>query len=699
MMRFAKAHTTRSQWTRRYRLDLEVLEDRTLLSTFTVINTNDDGAGSLRQAITDANAHAGLDRITFAIPGAGVHTIQPLTALPAVTDSVIIDGTSQPGYAGMPLIELHGSERAGNDGLTLRGTGSTVRGLVINGFPEFGIDIEGDQNGLEADFVGTDPTGMMARSNGTGILVHGQSNRIGGEGEAAGSRNLISGNHIADVVFAGDSNVLSGNWIGTDVTGTAALQSYIGVVVSGQSNRIGGEGEGERLPRNLISGCLTGIYLNGNDNVVAGDYVGTDKTGEAALGNDIGVLVMGSGNRIGPPPGHRDIDDGNLISGNSVDGVDLIGDQNIVAGNRIGTDRAGRNALGNGVGIYVGGTSNAIGTAGQGNLVSGNQIGGILLAGDTNVVTASLIGTDKTGMSAVGNAQVGVWVLSGSANRIGTTGTAASARNVISGNGEGIRLGGNGTVVAGNLIGADVTGSDPLPNGSLSPLAPPQRAVLVRQLMTGILVVPVVIIVGGKQVVRLRLRTFVFTTFRAESQTQIPPSLRPLGSGITIQSSDNQIGGPGELGNTIAFNNGAGVEVDSGVRNRIEGNSIYANRALGIDLGADGVTFNHAGAAARGANNLQNFPTLLELDGGTSTRVAGTLNSQPGLTFTLDFYASAAADPSGFGQGRRYLGSATATTYPPKTMYFFHHPPSIRLRYQTNSHYPLHKSTSNPSTK
>jgi hypothetical protein len=664
LMKSAHAHTTRIKRPCHCRLFLEALEDRMLPSTFTVFNTNDDGAGSLRQAIVEANSHPGLDRITFAIPGPGVHTIQPLTTLPAVTDPVIIDGTRQPGYAGTPLIELDGSQCEGDDGLTLLGAGSTVRGLVINDFPEFGIHIEGDNNVIEANFLGTDPTGTVARGNGNGVLVHGRANRIGGND--AERRNLISGNNLADVLFAGDSNVLSGNWIGTDVTGSAVLSSLVGVVVSGQSNRIGGEAEGEGdgdpHPSNVISGCATGISINGNDNVVAGDYVGTDKTGEAGLGNGMGVLVMGMGNCIGTSPGDRDADEGNLISGNSADGVDLAGDQNVVAGNRIGTDRAGRKPVGNGVGIYVGGMSNTIGTADQGNLVSGNQIAGIVLAASANSVAANWIGTDRTGMTAVGNGQIGVWVLSGSANQIGSAGTTASAGNVISGNGEGIRLGGNGTLVVGNLIGTDATGCGPLANGSGGPAAPSTRTVLVRQLSTGILVVPVVVSVGGNQEVRLQLRTFVFTTFRAVSQTQIPPSLRPVGSGITIQSSGNQIGGPGELGNTIAFNEGAGVEVDSGVRNRIQGNAIHANRALGIDLGADGVTFNDPGDADAGANNLQNFPTLLRLDGGTSTRVAGTLNSQPGQTFTLDFYASADADPSGFGQGRRYLGSATVTT-------------------------------------
>ena len=86
-------------------------------TTFTVINTDDSGAGSLRQAILDANALAGTDQINFNISGAGPFTITPLTALPTITDAVIVDGTTQPGYAGTPLIELIGtSAGVGADG-------------------------------------------------------------------------------------------------------------------------------------------------------------------------------------------------------------------------------------------------------------------------------------------------------------------------------------------------------------------------------------------------------------------------------------------------------------------------------------------------------------------------------------------------------------------------------------------------------
>src|SRR5438132_13693046 len=77
--------------------------------TFTVTNTNDSSAGSLRQAILDANANPGTDTIAFNIPGSGVKTINPTSSLPLITDPLIIDGTTQPGFAGSPIIELNGA--------------------------------------------------------------------------------------------------------------------------------------------------------------------------------------------------------------------------------------------------------------------------------------------------------------------------------------------------------------------------------------------------------------------------------------------------------------------------------------------------------------------------------------------------------------------------------------------------------------
>src|SRR5262245_58883669 len=119
---------------------LHALEERTTPSTFTVLNTDDSGPDSLRQAILDSNDNPGADTIAFDVAGGGEQTIQPLSALPEITDSVVIDGTTQPGYVGRPLIVLNGTT-AGSvaNGLTISAGSSTVRGLVINSFRSNGI--------------------------------------------------------------------------------------------------------------------------------------------------------------------------------------------------------------------------------------------------------------------------------------------------------------------------------------------------------------------------------------------------------------------------------------------------------------------------------------------------------------------------------------------------------------------------------
>src|SRR5262249_14536659 len=117
----------------RYRPIVEWIECRTLLSTFSVTSAGDSGPGTLRQAILDAESSSSRDTITFAIPGAGVQTISLASELPTISESVLIDGWSQPGYAGTPLIELRGTS-ALSHGLQITGADVQVRGLAIDGF-------------------------------------------------------------------------------------------------------------------------------------------------------------------------------------------------------------------------------------------------------------------------------------------------------------------------------------------------------------------------------------------------------------------------------------------------------------------------------------------------------------------------------------------------------------------------------------
>ncbi|MGH9186762.1 MAG: hypothetical protein ACRD0U_13250 [Acidimicrobiales bacterium] len=127
---------------------------------FAVTNTDDSGPGSLRQAIVHANASPGADAISFAMPGEGVHTIRPLSPLPEVTGPTAIDGRTQPGYAGLPLIELDGGEPVSPRGLNVSGADSLVAGLSIHGFVGFNqMWVHADRAVVVANHIGTGPLG------------------------------------------------------------------------------------------------------------------------------------------------------------------------------------------------------------------------------------------------------------------------------------------------------------------------------------------------------------------------------------------------------------------------------------------------------------------------------------------------------------------------------------------------------------
>ena len=184
--------------------------------TFVVTNTLNAGAGSLRQAILDANASPGTDKIHFEIPGAGVHTISPTAFLPTITDPVVIDGTTQ-GVNPTPLIELNGTNAgAASNGLFITGGGTTIRGLAINRFGNFGgtggpndpggagIVIQGIGNNIiENNIIGMDATGLIPRPNRSdGIFIdNSPNNRIGGT--SISSRNVISGNGRSGMTLSG----------------------------------------------------------------------------------------------------------------------------------------------------------------------------------------------------------------------------------------------------------------------------------------------------------------------------------------------------------------------------------------------------------------------------------------------------------------------------------------------------------------
>lgn len=584
---------------------------------FVVTNANNHGTGSLRQAITDANATPGLDTITFNIPGGGIQTINLLIVLPTITDPVVIDATTQPGYAGSPLIELSGSQ-AGNQaaGFQITAGNSTIRGFAIGGFTSAGIVINTNGgNTIQANYIGLDATGTVARQNQNGILVGtpASNNLIGGT--TASARNVISGSTFAGITLGGANNTVQGNFIGTNASGTAAIPNGIrGIDVTSSvqmnNNLIGGTAPGAG---NLISGNGNAGISLGPGNIVQGNLIGTDVTGLKAIPNSNGINVQSGGGLIGgSAPGAR-----NVISGNSGDGLMVGGVNNnltAVQGNFIGTDITGNAALGNGgTGISVSGAGVTIGgtTAAARNIISGNGgFGNVSLSSVTSgcTIQGNYIGTDVTGNVALTNPKPGISIQT-SGNTIG--GVAAGAGNLISGNTVGIQIGGNTTgqvnanLIQGNLIGLNQAGSA-LPNA-----------------VEGI---------------------------RFENSSTPP--------------ANNVIGGTANgAANTIAFNGSSGVLVLTGTADSIRGNSIFSNGGLGIDLAPNGPTANDQGDADTGANNRQNFPVLTSLTPSPNpTTINGTLNSTASTAFTIDFYANTTCDPSGSGEGAQYLASTMATT-------------------------------------
>jgi hypothetical protein len=680
-----------------------------------VTNTGDNGGvnpapgagtGTLRQAIVDAGAAgtdttASPDLIQFNIPTSdvgynsttGAFTIQPLSALPAVTDAVTIDGYTQPGASPNTLavgdnavlkIVLDGSLAGAVDGLVIVGGGSTVRGLVINTFATGvdggGIVVNGGGNDvITGDFIGTDVTGESAAANGNGISINAPNNTIGGT--AAAARNILSGNTYYGVAVLGvnnlgNNNLVEGNYIGTDATGEIALgNGYDGVAIgTTNNNTIGGTDAGAG---NVISGTPDnanvdsqdggcGILLGGTGNLIQGNYIGTDATGTISLGNFLaGVTVYeGNSNTIGgTTAAARNIISGNGTPSNPGIGVVLThgSSGNLVEGDFIGTDVTGTHLLPNaysGVFITGGANGNTVGgvstlsngrLVGAGNLIDGASPGdaGVFVTTNQNLIAGNFIGTDVTGTRPLGN-YLGVRVGLGSSNTIG--GTAVGMGNLISGNGSGILIGdGSATanLVEGNLIGTDITGTQPLGNSTAG-----VQITTSGNTVGGTAAGAGNVIAAGEYGIILGASNVVQGNWIGTD----PAGSTLLGNsadGIFVEAGSNTIGGTAVgAGNTIAFNRGDGADVESGTGNSILGNAIFSNAGPGIRLNS-----------ANNANDNQAAPLLTSASSSsTGTTINGTLASVPDTAFRLEFFANAGLDASGNAEGETYLGFATVTT-------------------------------------
>jgi len=581
----------------------------TQAATLTVTNANDQvpaAPGSLRQAILDANLNPGNDDIAFNISGGGPFTINLVAPLPSITETVVIDGATQPGYTGRPRIELNGVSAGGSaSGLYLLAPNCVVRGLAIDRFAREGIRIETyGSNIIQGNFIGVGFHGTNSLGNGSGasgfggVTILSAGNMIGGI--EASNRNVISGGNKHGIFLLNSTasgNQIQGNLIGTDVTGTKRLGNLQnGIVISGGAgNQIGGSDVGAR---NVISGnSQSGVYLNpgSTSNLVQGNFIGTDANGSAAVSNAAdGVTISGAvGNLVGGTSAALR----NVISGNGGRGVFINAGgaaANLIQGNFIGTDANGTNKLANtfsGVEIFRASSNMVGGTiSGARNVISGNKLSGVAIDdsnSSANVIQGNFIGTDFSGTNALGNERNGVFVSGVSHNLIG--GSIAGAGNVISANLQNglhlVDVNCTSNIVQGNFVGTDFTGTRRLGNGidgvqieapgnSIGGTSSETRNLISANTRIGVYVTN--LIATGNVIQGNYVGTDATGT----------TALGNLQGGIYItRAPSNQIGGAvAGAGNLVSGNSGPGIAIgDTGAN----GNWVAGNF---IGTGADGIT-------------------------------------------------------------------------------------------------------------
>jgi len=374
-----------------------------LAATITVNSTGDgaidDGQCTLREAITAASANAAsgvgsgecvagdplptVDAIAFAIGGGGVHTIQPATVLPDITEAVTIDGYTQAGAMPNTLaigdnavikIEMDGSLLGVfNYVLRVTGSGSTVRGLVFNRAADANIYIgpttPTDDTVIEGNFFNTDPTGATLLGNSTAIRITGSRNLVGGTTPAA--RNILAGGDFGSIelMIGGDGNKVKGNYLGLDASGTVPLQGENGgsngINLSAQglstNTLIGGDEPGAG---NVIVAHATAIVLGGgvSGTTIQGNLIGTDPASTIVIAGAVGISTNNgpSDTLIGGVTAGA----GNVFAG--LNPAVYLGDGATgvaIKGNHFGVDASGTRPLpnyGNAIVLQVPGTNGSI---------------------------------------------------------------------------------------------------------------------------------------------------------------------------------------------------------------------------------------------------------------------------------------------------------------------------------------------------
>jgi hypothetical protein len=329
-----------------------------------VINTNDSGPGSLRQAMIEVNTNAGGGEIHFAIPGTGPFKIAPASNLPALSRATVIDGYTQTnshpntnvvGDNAVIMIEISGETGISGPAIAWGGFASgqpaTIRGLCINRFTNGTALVSGctgcsfstaSGSVVEGCFIGTDITGTFALPNGRGIQYLQTINaRIGGPDPS--QRNIISGNQFYGIEPVENEVInhhltIQNNYIGTDHTGTNALGNLQGGI-NAPTGGVGGPGfhahdcliADNVVCANGASVAGPGINWGGPTNRFLRNKIGIGADGSTSLGNaGAGLDLFTSDSTIGS----TNLADANLIANNGSRGLTLSdGSRNASLGN------------------------------------------------------------------------------------------------------------------------------------------------------------------------------------------------------------------------------------------------------------------------------------------------------------------------------------------------------------------------------
>ena len=612
-------------------------------ATIPVTTTAASGAGSLRQAIMDAQA-AGPDDIVFAAGVTGTITLGPLEQLPMLSTGTTVTVTRT---NGVPDVELHCTAPSVGTGLQAGAgqTGVVITGVSITNCTNGIFVLAGGGLTLRGSWIGRSRAGTTAGNTANGVAA------------IAGASLVVGG------PSAGDGNLIVGNaW------GVAAAGPATGTIVQG--NTITGSGangveftdaDGVVVQDNLVAGSAANdiIFFRGAGARIRGNRVGTDAAG--ATGQPSGVAGINLRGTVDATVGGAGPGEANVVAGvpgeghcgicvQTLDGVRAT--RTVVAGNRIGTTASGLAGLTpagfagirviDAVDTTVGGTA-----PGAGNLVGGFTNAGIRSEqGATGtVVQGNTVGLRADASGSIPN-DVGIFA-AGDAS-----GTRVGAGNVVGGNRIGVYAGGPGTLVEGNLVG----------------LAPDGRTVLgneqgiVLEGAAGLRASGNIVSGNGLLGVALKNTAGAVVAANVIGRTADGAESRPngaFGGVMLVDSSGGVVGGdaPGDA-NLIdgGVNPSIRAEGASQLGTQLLGNLLRGTRhSLGIDLVPLAVTANDRGDADAGPNGLQNTPVLTKAG---RTAVTGRIDTKPSTAARIQLFSASADGRETYA----LLGEATVTT-------------------------------------